>query len=235
MAITYPASVDDSFLWECLNGRPTNVRRLLDRGANVHATDKHGDTGLHLACEYGFPITISILIDAGADINAKDRIGRTPLMRACENDHVEIVAHLMAIDGGPKDADDSYYIRVFNNAVYQNAINTVELLIATGIDINECYGHHWPPVLEACICGYPDMVKILTDAGADLTPKTYCDDETCLMNACQNGNTDTVRVLLAAGADPHYVNKFGKTALSIAADGGHCDIVQLLLATILAQ
>lgn len=51
-------------------------------GADVHATDKKGETALHWASEYGKTELIELLLDNGAQINAKDHYVRTPMALA---------------------------------------------------------------------------------------------------------------------------------------------------------
>jgi len=50
-----------------------------------------------------------------------------------------------------------------------------------------------------------------------------------LRNAANNGEVERVREYLAAGADPNRRNRFGQTALSLAAGNVHAPVVQLLL------
>ncbi|KAI5777396.1 ankyrin repeat-containing domain protein [Geopyxis carbonaria] len=55
------------------------MRILIDRGANVNATNDHGETALMLAAEKGSPRMVTLLLDRGADVNAKDSEGQTAL------------------------------------------------------------------------------------------------------------------------------------------------------------
>ena len=58
------------------------VPRLLQSGADVHATDDEGLTALHLAAFRGDLTSAKLLLAAGARIGARDRIGMTPLHHA---------------------------------------------------------------------------------------------------------------------------------------------------------
>jgi hypothetical protein len=74
-----------------------------------------------------------------------------------------------------------------------------------------------------------DMVKVLTDAGADpnlINEYGY----TPMMMAAHMGLTDVVQALLKAGGSPSVVRSDGATALSDAMEGGQAETVALLLA-----
>ncbi len=52
---------------------------LLDAGANVDASDEHGQTPLILAAMHGLSDMVIRLVKAGANVNAKDAVGRSPI------------------------------------------------------------------------------------------------------------------------------------------------------------
>ncbi|MCG8585185.1 MAG: ankyrin repeat domain-containing protein [Pirellulales bacterium] len=52
---------------------------LIQLGGDVNATDRSGQTPLHVAAHAGSPKVAQVLMDALSDIHAKDDRGRTPL------------------------------------------------------------------------------------------------------------------------------------------------------------
>lgn len=81
------------------------VRKLIEKGADIHFGDENRETPLHFAINAGyfegFPIgimsfkyfllnfsgkekSIKILLDNGADVNAKNNFGNTPLHVAAQ-------------------------------------------------------------------------------------------------------------------------------------------------------
>jgi hypothetical protein len=79
------------------------TRLLLDRGADVHATDRTGSTPLHLASGAG---VVSVLLRAGADIEARDYAGRTPLIDTAFRRDIDAVQELLAAGANPRARDN---------------------------------------------------------------------------------------------------------------------------------
>ena len=66
-------------------GHKAVVQPLLDKEANVHAKDKHGETILHVAAQNKYEAVVRLLLEKEADANAKDNIGKTVLYKAAEH------------------------------------------------------------------------------------------------------------------------------------------------------
>ena len=47
---------------------------LIEKGADVNATDSKGNTALHAAAVLGNEDSMKVLISAGADVNAENRL-----------------------------------------------------------------------------------------------------------------------------------------------------------------
>ena len=58
------------------------VRDLLDRGTDVDARDRHGQTGLMLAAHAGHHAVVEVLIAHGANLNTTAKYGLSALMLA---------------------------------------------------------------------------------------------------------------------------------------------------------
>ena len=76
-------------------GQEGAIALLLDRGADLAATDDEGTTALMCAAENGHTATAALLLDRGADIAATDSGGDTALHHAAQFGHTPCVALLL--------------------------------------------------------------------------------------------------------------------------------------------
>ncbi|MCK4914482.1 MAG: ankyrin repeat domain-containing protein [Planctomycetes bacterium] len=68
-----------------------------------------------------------------------------------------------------------------------------------------------------------DLAKLIVDAGGNINEENYY-----LTRAAEEGQIEVVKFLLENGADPHKKNDRGETALKLARQNGHSEIVTLL-------
>src|SRR5439155_10888098 len=85
-------------------GHKAMVEILLDRKADVQATDNEGQTALHLAARNGFKNIVEVLLAHGADVNAKTKSGSTPLHEAAASGS-QAVAEMLLTHNADVNAD----------------------------------------------------------------------------------------------------------------------------------
>ena len=56
---------------------------LLQRGADIDASDDNGWTALHIACHCNFEKSVDVLVAAGANVNLKNSAGDAACQLAC--------------------------------------------------------------------------------------------------------------------------------------------------------
>jgi uncharacterized protein len=75
-------------------GDPAAVRALLDRGADVDARDRHGQTALMLAAHAGHREVVEALVARGARLDVTAKFGLSALMLAIVAGHPEVAQRL---------------------------------------------------------------------------------------------------------------------------------------------
>ena len=71
------------------------VRELLERGADVDARDRYGQTGLMLAAHAGCRDVVAVLVEHGVSLDVTAKFGLSALMLAVVAGHVEIARLLV--------------------------------------------------------------------------------------------------------------------------------------------
>lgn len=77
--------------------------------------------------------------------------------------------------------------------------------------------------------GHIGMIEKLLGRDADIEKTTFHTGRTALQMAAARGRVDAVRLLLSGGADVDATDKLGHTALELAFQNGHEEIVELLM------
>jgi hypothetical protein len=106
----------------------------------------------------------------------------------------------------------------------------VEELLKQDVDVNERAEYGWTALLYAAAQGYPRIVRLLLDAGANIDMGNL-QGITPLMYSARYGNIEICELLLEYGANPDLQDVFGMTALMVAARLGYADVVATLLKT----
>lgn len=114
-----------------------------------------------------------------------------------------------------------------STAAHNGDINTVNSLLAQGVDVNEKESLTYLTALHhAASQGHIETVRILLEKGADVNAKN-AGNFTALSFAARNGHTNIVRLLLENGADMD-IRSIDGTALTIAEKNGQSGVVRLL-------
>jgi ankyrin repeat protein len=221
------------------------VALLVARGADVRRGNTHGWTALHQAGYANLPAMARVLLDAGAPVDVSARgDGGTPLTAALFWGNTEVARVLAAHGVAPR------------NLRTAAGLDDVELLAsvwgtpAAG-DGRGFYRPHggfpaWRPgdepaeVRDEALswAARSDAVAALSwlcAHGADPDADVY--RGTALVWAAAKGRVRAVRRLLELGAGVNVLSTFGgpghglgTTALHHAAEGGHLDVIEVLLA-----
>ena len=217
-------ALDKSLLDAIRDGDRTQVRHLLQQGANANARDEAGDTALMRAALFADAETMRILLDSGADVQMRSQDGTAPLVRTTH----DVDKMRLLLERGAQ-VDDMAMIAA---ASVPGSRSALELLFAHGGRIRTV-GPAYTALMAAAGAGDLDAVLCLLDHGADAkgqTPTGF----TALIAAALSGNAKIVALLLERGANPNAVCKLERdilqTPAGVAASMGHAECLKLLMA-----
>jgi ankyrin repeat protein len=131
----------------------------------------------------------------------------------------------LLLERTPEDA-----LTLYEAAATGNARRLKTILGQSRVRVNTPNSEGFTPLGLAAFFGHPDAVKVLLEAGADVTlrgPSRFAN--TALDAAVVGGNAEIVRTLLGAHGDPNARSEGNHTPLHKAAAHGNVDIVRLLL------
>ncbi len=211
------------------------LRRHLDGGVEPEGRDARGRTPLIAAAARGDLAMARAILKAGADVDA--RAPGTPGQAAMERQaSISTMAEAIddpearklmkgfgaLVDGGK--ARLPLNVTALSAAIESGNAELVAALIKAGADLFGRGG--LTPLQFAAGQGDPDVVRALLDGGAP-PDQPGEDGWTPLMSAAFEGFAEIVRLLLDAGADPNW-KADRETAISLAADHGYREIVDML-------
>ena len=183
--------------------RFSEVKALIEAGADVNEQDEDGTTPLIKAAEWGHDQIVHELIRAGACVTAKNKKLQTAL-------HLAISSRSW-------------------RAHRKGHSSVVKALIESGADVNEQDEDGTSPLMHAANMGNEQVVHELIKAGASLTAMNEQQMQRALRYVSREGHSSVVRTLTEAGADVNGQDNNGTTPLMKAANWGHDQVVHELI------
>lgn len=178
IAVAYPEGRDEqrrtSLHIAAEKGQYEEVGRLLlDKGTDVNARDKYGNTPLHAASEKGHSKVIELLVSKGANIIERNRLDNTPLDEAIVYGNLEACNLLLELGASVYDSKDLNHS--LQTATRQGQVKVVDLiinlLIKKGININTQNDKGNTLLHIAAFNAHVDVLKLLIEKGADTNLK----------------------------------------------------------------
>lgn len=180
------------------SGRTAEVKALIAKGADLETRDSQGRTALLLAVAGNHVEMARVLLAAGASPNTQAANHDTPWLLAGASGRTDIIAAML-----PLKPDLRLRNRYGGNALIPACerahVETVKLLLTSGIDVNHVNDLGWTCLLE---------IVILGDGG----PR----------------HQEVARLVLAAGADPNLADRDGLTPLAHARARGQAAVAELI-------
>lgn len=233
-AVKVANAYGETALLKAAAGHDDAIVFLLAHGANANDADKYGWTALRAAARFGTSNSVKLLLDAGANPSTgKGSVDEPPLMMETQSGDTAAMKLLLDKGAAIEERD------IYTETALLKACETLQhdpamLLLDRGAKVDARSRSGETPLLYACQNGWADVVKRLLEAGADPNNATIREGDTPLYFAAfagrqpQSAFPEIVRLLLAHGADVNAKTTGGSTALSVAREGHHSEIVALL-------
>lgn len=164
------------------------------------------------------------------DLNIGSQDGSTPLMLATRNGHISIINALIPyLDTNQLNALNTHSLSALIIATRENNVNAMNaLLSAPGILPNLLNRRGHNALIMAAHCGHLEALRVLLAVPGIYLNATQPGVKTPLMWAAESGHIEVIQELLTIqGIDIHY-NLEGETAISMAFENGHPEVVALL-------
>ena len=223
------------------------VELLLDAGAKIDAKTGSKGTALAWAAEGGKLGAVRVLLDRGARIDARYE-GETPLSLACDMGRTKVVELLLERGADPTGARPSSLngdevARLLREVPIRRAADDARSLLEAAAHgdvagLTAAIEAGTPPdtkdgagrtALELALDGGHREAATLLEAAqvrAQDLPEALAE----LLAAAATGDAEGVERALAAGADPDGRSASGNSAMDLACEYHHTDVVHLLLA-----
>jgi FOG: Ankyrin repeat len=111
------------------------VRRMIDKGADVNSVDSAGDTPLMKATWRGHTEIAKLLIEKGANVNSVSNNGNTPLTLAAGKGYIEI-AKMLIEQGANVNSVTNNGDTPLTAAAWQGHTEIAKLLVEKGADLS---------------------------------------------------------------------------------------------------
>ncbi len=214
---------------------------LLNKGLNIDAADKHGNTPLSLSVFFaGGEETVAYLIRRHATLDHQNNQRQSPLFTALQKGHLGYIHQLLEAGADINTTDGMHTpLTLCHDALEKypeqaDAFRKLEshLMIhgaSVDVRINEL---GWTPLFYCVTHSQDEATKqqfeLLLKLGANINHRDR-NGRTPLMLACSTGRTQLLQRLLDNYANPDLIDQFGWSALMFAVYYNHVRMVRLLL------
>ncbi len=221
---------------------PTIVKAILESGEDANAIDERGETAMMAAMSLHEPETaelvevMDLLLKSGASLGEGNKTGYNALRRAVSMKWTSVIRLLLEY-GAFVHVEDHQGQIALHLATRRGKHEVVTLLLTAGIDIGAGNLRGFTALHYVIRMCSVEGTELLINAGADVEAT---DDlgNTPLHIACskyfgmeEEGRAEprkVLEVLLQAKPNLEARDKEGHTALNIARENGHLDVVKVL-------
>ncbi|UYV75383.1 hypothetical protein LAZ67_13000071 [Cordylochernes scorpioides] len=236
-------------LYASHSGNPAVVKLLLQQHARIDVFDEVGKAALHLAAERGHAEVVDILLANNAFVNSRSKKGLTPLHLAAQQGFSNIAKKLVS-SGAVLDGTTLSKQTPLHLAAESGQLDMCSVLLTMKADANSSDNHGQTPLLLAAENNHPEVVKLFLRhkpelvSMANAVKRVHVRPHSCDERQ-RGGDQGTHEVQQVAGDDSQeqgeqavsqycarcedVLGQTGNTALHLAAEGGHADVVRVLV------
>lgn len=220
---------DRALLTASVQGKLTNVRRLLKIGASPNAImqDRNKRNALILASAAGHEGVVSELLRLGANVNYKDNAGLSAISWSAIRVKNKVAKLLLVWDADINTHDNNGNTPLMY-AVGTHNVELLTMLALKGADLDvKSRQQKMTPLLIAVKNDDIEIIQVLLELGANVNGSNH-EGYTPLMAAAEAGQFNIVQTLITHGANSNIHDMTGMTASILAMKNGHKQVEQLL-------
>ena len=215
-----------------LMGHTKIITFLLEKGADINARNRDGNTALHSAAFLGRAEAVELLLEHGVDVNVRNNQGGSAIDSATLDwgitegilGFIQIEVNEAEVKAGRAKVVRLLTTRMKNapkshdlwKASADGDLSAIRKALDDGVDLEALdsqFGIN--PLGWAALNGQTAAAKLLIDMGADVNGR-HRDSSTSLHGASFLGHIETVKLLLEKGADINIRKNDGMTPMDVA-------------------
>ena len=211
------------FVDMCKEGDLEGVRAALQKGTDVNAKDKHGQTGLMVALSSNHNSVVELLLKSpNIDVNQKDNWGSCALHLAASKQNIEALKLLLNVPNIDVNIVDSEGANAVHVAQYvamtERNVEVLKLLLEVeGINVNCVNNVGWSALRAAAGHWYTEALKLLLNHTSIDVNIVNNDGQSAVHHAVYKNNIKALKLLLdVEDIDVNIVNNDGQSALHTA-------------------
>ena len=224
---SYEGALDYNLMIAASRGNDTEIKRLIEKGADINAETNEWATPLIFAVSNNRLSAVKTLLNYNPGLNNITSSGETSLLIAVKNGNFEITEVLIRA-GAEINFEDRYGATPLHYSAINGNLDFVDLLLYYKASIDVKSNEGTTPLLAAVWAGYADVAEHLIQNGANMEARDN-DGFTPFLMAAYFGDTLLLNILFKNGVDIYATNKYHHNALSLSILANHIETTALLL------